>query len=400
MFPNPTQGTGSAASQGNLASKIRNTLIEVSGIARANGSLILSKVGSIAIEPAMVPVLIDPGSGMVTFALSWEIPLEEPDAPRLSLELDAQKVSNSGNVRLIQYRDRPYMGFQVENPAPGNWNLTVSSVDKQHTEVKFRLFVFNQNPRITGGFILSRQAHKPGDTVIVRFQCCFDRPLTNLAVIGTVTPPGGENITIEFTEGKNPGDGRLGNGLYSSSLQNTSIPGIYTIKILAISDDANVKYADLDGPPGGKKYDYDPIPSFRREFTTTIVIGEPLVRRVDVEPNGGYPGQKLQVKLKGNLTNFMPASTTFDFGEGINVSDIKVENYLTASATITIDRTATLGSRSITATTAKEIVKTVEGFQVVRRKWVWSEKLLIRLLWFLIGLLIILLLIMTRFFLQ
>lgn len=386
--------------QNGLVSKIRNHMIEISGIARAKGGLVLSMPGSIISEIQTHEVYIESYSEMVTFALNWQnfkdllvLEVETPDGEIITIS------STSDKVRPI-YTNRPYIGFQIEQPIPGLWKVIVKP-ERVEEVAYFHLFVFSQNPRIGGGIISSSQFCNPGDPILVQFQAYFDRPITGLKVNGRVTLPGSnEVVTIDFSddEKKDPKAGIAGNGLYSSSLQSTFAPGMYTIQVVAESDGSTTTYAKPDVPPGKEKsYDYDPIPAFRREYTMTISVGEKPRRSVDVGPKRGHPGQKLKVTVNGNLTHFKPGHTSLDFGDGITISDIRVIDDLTASAMLIIDKKATLGYRYIMATTDlyREVVKFDEGFQVVRRKWVWSDKWIIRLLILIIILLLILLLILT-----
>ncbi len=386
--------------QNSFGSKVRNHMIEISGIARAKGGLVLSMPGSIISEIQTHEVYIEPYSDIATFALSWQnskdllaLEVERPDGEIITIS------STSDKVRPI-YTNRPYIGFQIEQPISGLWKVIVKP-ERVEEVAYFHLFVFSQNPRISGGIISSSQFCNPSDAIPVQFQAYFDRPITGLKVNGRVTlPDGNQVVTIDFSddEKKDPKAGIAGNGLYSSSLPSTFAPGMYTIQVVAESDGSATTYAKSDVPPGKEKsYDYDPIPAFRREYTMTVSVGEKPRRSVEVGPKRGYPGQKLKVTVNGNLTHFKPDHTSLDFGDGITISDIKVIDDLTASAMLIIDKKATLGYRYIMATTDlyREVVKFDEGFQVVPRKWVWSDKWIIRLLILIIILLLILLLILA-----
>lgn len=380
-------------------------MIEISGIARSNGGRINSISGSINSEVQNVETNIEPYSEMATFALSWESPkdvlileLESPDGEIITLS------SDSGNIRPI-YTDRPYMGFQIDQPMSGVWKLIVKP-DRVKEIAFFHLFVFSQNPRIGGGIISPRQIHRPGDIIPLQFQCYFDRPITGLMVAGEVILPGGRDVvTIEFNddEKKDPRAGVAGNGLYSGSLQNTLTPGMYPVKVVAESDGKTTTYAKSHVPSGEENnYDYDPIPKFRREFTKTLSVGEEPVRRVEVEPNSGYPGQKLQATLKGSLTHFKQGYTSLDFGEWISTDEIKILNKQTAEVLLNIDKTAPLGPRAVTVTTDiyKESIINEEGFNIKRRKRKWSINPVMGFLLLVILLLVALLLIVTTLLLS
>lgn len=397
----------------NLASSIRNSMIAISGVARANGGLIKQISGSITAETPRLEKELDKsvvvvGQGAyelgidpcesVTFALSWD---------NLADELSLVLVTPTGviitrdlhpdNVEVISSPNHPYLGLRVNQPIAGTWHISVGPVKNLADKIAyFELFVFGENHHLSGGIIATKRFYDPGDIIPLQFQCYYDMPITGLTVMGQFKrPDGSDGSPIEFRddEKKDPRAGRPGNGLYSGMLSDTLTPGTYAITITADNSEGKATYT---GPSNAASQ----IPSFQRDFLITLVIGEQPIRRVGAEPSNGYPGSKLQTIVKGNLTHFKQSLTSLDFGAGIAVKDVQVKDDLTALVTLSVGRAATLGPRTITATTGKEIVKTEEGFQVVRRKWVWSEKLLIRLLLILIGLLIILLMIMIRLLLQ
>jgi hypothetical protein len=377
-------------------SRIRDHMIEISGIARANGGLVASIPGKPGAEVQTEEVIVEQHSEVLTAALSWDNPkdvlfleLESPNGERIT-------ISSPSNARPI-YSEGPYMGFQIEDPLPGVWKLFVR-LARATKATSFQFFTFSQNSRIGGGIISPWESYRLGDTVPLQFQCYFDRPISGLQVTGTVIRPDGESLPIVFSddEKKDPRAGIPGNGLYSAELPNVYLLGTYTVKVIAVSDGVTATYADPNGPPeDGTSYEYDPIPAFRREFTWTFMVGESTVRSVEVKPNQGDPGSTVPVTFHGTITHFRKDDIRFDLGEGIRVSDIQVIDDLTALATLNIDGAATLGFRNVIVSTDsfQETVEEAGGFEVVRRNRTRSKNSILWLLVFLVILLTILLLI-------
>jgi hypothetical protein len=81
----------------------------------------------------------------------------------------------------------------------------------------------------------------------------------------------------------------------------------------------------------------------------SVVIAQPTLSIVD--PGTGMQGaQNLTVNILGQFTNF-DGTTTFDFGSGITVNSVTILGAGIASVNISIDQLATLGGRSVVATT-------------------------------------------------
>lgn len=377
-------------------SRIRDYMIEISGISRANGGIIASIPLQTESEVHIEEVIVEQYSEVLTIALSWENPKDV-----LILELESPQgeiitISSPSKARPI-YREGPYMGFQIEQPVAGIWKSIVR-LEQAARPAAFQLFVFSQNPRIGGGIIAPWQDYRLGDTIPLQFQCYFDRPISGLQVTGTLILPNGESPTIAFSDDlrKDPRAGRAGNGLYSAELQNAYLPGTYTLKVVAESDGVMAVYANANLPPGDEQtYDYDTIPAFRREFTWTFTVGESADRSVEVKPNQADRGSTVRATVTGSFTHFRDGYTSFDFGEGIQIIDTRVVDDLTALLTLRIDAAATLGHRNVSVSTEglQETVDEAGGFEVVRRSASGSRDSIIRLLILLIILLTILLLI-------
>jgi hypothetical protein len=353
--------------------EIRLALQEISGIARDNGGLVTTMPERME-EGATLEykAFIEPGSEMATFAISWKnredllyLELESPDGQYFTLGPAA------GGVRPI-YSDRPYMGFQVQKPVPGEWRLIVKS-EKVAEVAEFRTFVFSQNSHIDGGLISPWRQYKPGDIIPLQLQVYFNAAITGLKVSGTALLPGGERVPLEFSDDGNKelGDMVPGDGIYSTLFRAPRTQGMYTFEVIAESDGETVAYTEVgERLLKGDKYKYDPIPPFRRRFMLTVAVGEEPCKRVDIEPNSGQPGDGIEVTLKGRLTHFRPDSTRANFGEGIRVEGVKVLDKETAVVPIIIDKEAQPGPRDVTVTTPiyKETIEVEGGFQVVRRK--------------------------------
>jgi len=353
-------------------------MIAISGVARANGGLLKQISGSITTETPRqkkaVPIdVVVSGQGVyevgvdpcesVTFALSWE---NSADELSLALVTPAGDIitpaSRPDTVELISSPNRPYLGLRVNQPIAGTWKIVVMPIILADSIAYFQLFVLGENQRISGGITSPKRFYDPGDTIPLQFQCYYGPPITGVAVSGVARRRDeSDGVSIEFRddEKKDLRAGRPGNGIYTGSLQDTLIPGVYTIIVTADNSEAKATYTELSDR-------FPPIPAFRREFMISLVVGEESVQRVETEPNNGYPGGRIQTTIKGNLTHFMQGLTSFDFGEGISVQDVQIKDNQTALVKVSIGTAATIGPRTVTAITDKEVVKTEEGFQVVR----------------------------------
>jgi hypothetical protein len=97
---------------------------------------------------------------------------------------------------------------------------------------------------------------------------------------------------------------------------------------------------------------------FEAEFS-----GSPAL--VHASPASGSPGQaNLNVLVTGAMTHFKPGTTSVAFGAGLTVNAVTVHNPNQATANVTIAPAATLGARTITATTGTEVVTLADGFAV------------------------------------
>ena len=82
----------------------------------------------------------------------------------------------------------------------------------------------------------------------------------------------------------------------------------------------------------------------------SVVIAQPTLSIVD--PGTGMQGaQNLNVNILGQYTHWVQGTTTFDFGPGITVGSVTILGSDIASVSISVDQLATLGGRSVIATT-------------------------------------------------
>jgi hypothetical protein len=81
-------------------------------------------------------------------------------------------------------------------------------------------------------------------------------------------------------------------------------------------------------------------------------------------PSSGAQGATETVNLTGQFTNFVNGTTTATFGAGITVNSVTVSSATAAAANITVQPTATLGSRNVSVTTGAEVVSLNNAFQV------------------------------------
>ena len=96
----------------------------------------------------------------------------------------------------------------------------------------------------------------------------------------------------------------------------------------------------------------------------TVSPGTPIISLIN--PATGHQGAThLSVTLTGLFTHFVNATSVANFGAGITVNSTTVTNATTAVADITIQPTATLGSRSVSVVTNAETASITGGFTVL-----------------------------------
>jgi hypothetical protein len=164
------------------------------------------------------------------------------------------------------------------------------------------------------------------------------------------------------------GDRRARDGLYSTLFTATNKPGVYAFKVIVESDGRSVAYAERgERLLEDERYDHGPIPAFRREFTLSLNVGKEPFPGVEVEPNHGYPGQELEVRLMGRNTHFAQDHTAVDFGEGIELGSVEVLDKETIVVRLYIKDDAKPGPRDVKVVTPiyKETVELEGGFYVL-----------------------------------
>lgn len=261
--------------------RIRTVLQEISGIARDNGGVVTTRPEPISEKRIDLSVPIESGSDLATFGITWKgtdnlllLELVSPDGETIGVN------AFPGNVRQI-LGERPYMAFQIERPAPGDWQVGILP-SRTRGEVDSQLFVFSQQPRIDGALYSPQRRYKPGDVVPLFLQVYFEQPITGLALSGIAHLPGGSEAPLRFDDN---GDRTFGDmvprdGLYSALFDEThGDPGTYTFEVEVESDGISVSYpenGELLLP--GESFVLDPIPQFRRRFTMALVIGDEPIK--------------------------------------------------------------------------------------------------------------------------
>jgi hypothetical protein len=96
----------------------------------------------------------------------------------------------------------------------------------------------------------------------------------------------------------------------------------------------------------------------------SVTSGSPRVSSVS-PPTGHQGNSKLSVALTGLYSHFVNGTSTANFGAGITVNSLTVSDATDATAVITIDAAATLGSRTVSVTTGTETATMVGGFTVL-----------------------------------
>ena len=94
-----------------------------------------------------------------------------------------------------------------------------------------------------------------------------------------------------------------------------------------------------------------------------VTAGTPAL--LTLNPASGQVGQQnLNVQVTGQFTNFVQGTTQADFGAGISVNTVTVASATSLTANISIAANAALGDRTVTVTTATEVVSRTPGFTV------------------------------------
>ena len=91
---------------------------------------------------------------------------------------------------------------------------------------------------------------------------------------------------------------------------------------------------------------------------------------VEVSPPVGGQGVSMEVDLAANSSIFEFSATSVDFGDGISVVGVDVDDGWGARADIVIDPDATLGLRDVTVTVDGRDLVVAEGFEVISQSFV------------------------------
>jgi hypothetical protein len=96
----------------------------------------------------------------------------------------------------------------------------------------------------------------------------------------------------------------------------------------------------------------------------TVSGGSPAISAVS-PPTGTQGEVNENVNLTGVFTNWINGTSTANFGSGITVNSLTVNNATSAVANITISPTATIASRNVTVTTGAQVASITGGFSVL-----------------------------------
>ena len=94
----------------------------------------------------------------------------------------------------------------------------------------------------------------------------------------------------------------------------------------------------------------------------TVQAGSAVISSLN--PTSGRRAQTLSVTVTGTATNFAQGITTAAFGAGITVQSLTVNSLITATASLLIDPSAALGTRTVTLTTGGETATLAASFTV------------------------------------
>ena len=97
---------------------------------------------------------------------------------------------------------------------------------------------------------------------------------------------------------------------------------------------------------------------------TSLLTVNPPPAILSVSPAYGLPGQTFSALLTGAFTDFTPAVTTADFGQGVTVAGLTVTSSTTATAQLQISPAAPLGANNVTLQTGVETATLNGAFQV------------------------------------
>ena len=84
-----------------------------------------------------------------------------------------------------------------------------------------------------------------------------------------------------------------------------------------------------------------------------VLAGTPIV--TSVTPSSGRQGESVSVTILGQFTAFQQNMTKADFGDGVTVTSLTINGPTSATASLSINPTTTLGGRIVTLTTGAEV---------------------------------------------
>lgn len=344
---------------------IRNALIEISGISRDGGGVVTTQPERVEDEPLEAEVLIEKGSELATFGVSWPdrqtlllVELEAPDGTTI------RSGSVPPGVRELGRRD-PWHGFHVERPEPGRWRMRVQREAGQ-VGTTYERFVFSRNRSVDGGLHVPRH-HKPGARIPVAFRLYHDGPVQDLALVARVTLPNGKRVPLDLEPAAGT-DGCVA-GAYEGWFRSTRASGVHTVTVDVVADGARI----ADG--GEKQKDGETtggegVPELVRHFSTQFLVGQERHPRFTIDPDRGRPGESLTVRLRGRATAWSAKGTTVGFGDGVVVEGLDVLGPREMVARIRIDERATTGARTVVVSTPRRQgqLSLDDGFRVEGRK--------------------------------
>ena len=165
----------------------------------------------------------------------------------------------------------------------------------------------------------------PGQTLTITFNGGFTEWNTNTTLSGFVSSDPSTGITINS---------------FQATSATTAIANI-TIGPNAPASSSTLTLTTTGTKDYGTEVDYGYF---------GVVIAQPTLSIVD--PSSGMQGaQNLNVNVIGQFTAF-DSTTTFNFGSGVTVNSVTVLGPTIATVNISIGQLATLGGRSVVATTA------------------------------------------------
>lgn len=352
---------------------IRNVLIEISGIARDGGGVVTTAPEKLDPDGrAEAKVYIEEGSELATFGISYPatkamlmLELESPEGQVIA-PWDIPPEAREIGTRV------PWSAFHVEKPAPGWWTMRVVR-EFGEPGLPFHRFVFSRNRSIDGGLVVPRR-HKPGAKIPILFQLYHQAPLDQVEITASVHLPDGSIQDLHFESIGT--DNSCVTGLYQAWFESSpKAEGAHWVRVQARASGA-VRAVGGELVGRDEQVELGVVPEFERSFDATFLVGREHVRRFEIDPERGSPGDKVKIHFTGYGTGWYQDGTRVGFGDGITVHELVIEGPESMVAVVDIDRDASPGPRGVVVSTPRRegTLSLDEGFVLTGRDLPWRPR--------------------------